>query len=181
MFLWAGPDRCAHEIWCFTATTNTTSTVPTRPPTCFDGLARAVAHDMWFTIATTTTCLGVPGSLSAKTATFVRCTSSKSPRVYILYCANVVSKPWYRCGCADNTPCRLGDAGSMSFLPWFVPRTEPPVQLHEVGTDRGHIFCTKVAATFTFMCVNVEPGVMTAAAAVAWEAATKISVVSFAQ
>ena len=31
---------------------------------------------------------------------------------------NVGSKPWYRCGCTDDTPCRLGDAGSMTFLPW---------------------------------------------------------------
>ena len=56
-----------------------------------------------------------------------------------LSCVNVGSKPWYRCGCTDDTPCRLGDAGSMTFLPWFVPRTEPPVQLHEVGSDRGHL------------------------------------------
>ena len=27
-------------------------------------------------------------------------------------------KPWYRCGCTGDTPCRLGDAGSMTFLPW---------------------------------------------------------------
>ena len=27
----------------------------------------------------------------------------------------------------------------MTFLPWFVPRTEPPVQLREVGPDRGHL------------------------------------------
>ena len=54
-------------------------------------------------------------------------------------CANVGSKPWHRCGCTDDTPCRLGDAGSMTFLPSFVPRTEPPVQLREVGPDRGHL------------------------------------------
>ena len=52
---------------------------------------------------------------------------------------DVGSKPWHRCGCRDDTPCRLGDAGSMAFLPWFVPRTQPPVQLREVGPDRGHL------------------------------------------
>ena len=39
----------------------------------------------------------------------------------------------------DVTLCRLGDAGSTTFLPWFVPRTEPPVQLREVGPFRGHL------------------------------------------
>ena len=54
-------------------------------------------------------------------------------------CANVGIKPWHLCGCTDDTPCRLGDAGSMSFLPWFFPRTEPPVQHREVGPDRGYL------------------------------------------
>ena len=54
-------------------------------------------------------------------------------------CANVRSKTWGRCGCTDNTPCRLGDAGSVTFSAWFAPRTEPPVQLREVGRDRGHL------------------------------------------
>ena len=27
----------------------------------------------------------------------------------------------------------------MTFLPWFVARTAPPVQLREVGPDRGHL------------------------------------------
>ena len=86
-----------------------------------------------------------------------------------------------RCGCADDTPCRLGDAGSMTFLPWFVPRTEPPVQLREVGPEAqiGDIFRPKVEATFTFMCVDVEPGMGTAGA-VAWEAAAKISLLVLA-
>ena len=88
-------------------------------------------------------------------------------------CANIVLKPWYRRGCTDDTPCRVGDARSMTFLPWVVPRTEPPVQRREVGPGRGHLL-TEVAATFTFMCVDVEPGMRTAAA-VAWEAVAKIS------
>ena len=49
---------------------------------------------------------------------------------------------------------------------------EPPVQLREVGPDRGHLM-TEVAATITFMGVDVEPGIRTAAA-IAWEAAAKI-------
>ena len=56
----------AHEIWCATATTTVTPTVPMRPPTCFDWPARAVAHGMWCTTATTTTFWGVSGSLSAE-------------------------------------------------------------------------------------------------------------------
>ena len=63
----AGPARtAAHNMWCITVTTITTSTVAMRTPTCFDGPAGAVAHEMWFTTATTTTFLGVLGSLSAK-------------------------------------------------------------------------------------------------------------------
>ena len=45
----------AHEMWCTTATTTTTSTVPMRPSTCFDGPARPVAREMWCITATTTT------------------------------------------------------------------------------------------------------------------------------
>ena len=33
-----------------------------------------------------------------------------------LSCVNVGSKLSYRCGCTDDTPCRLGDAGSMTLL-----------------------------------------------------------------
>ena len=44
----------AHEMWCTTATTTTTSTVPIKSPTCFDGLTRAVVHEMWCTTAKTT-------------------------------------------------------------------------------------------------------------------------------
>ena len=81
-----------------------------------------------------------------KTSTFVRCTSGKSPLVYnvLRFLVNIGSKPWNRCGRTDDTPRRLGDAGIMTFLPWFVPLTEPPVQLRavqlrEVGPDREHI------------------------------------------
>ena len=56
-----------------------------------------------------------------------------------LSCVNVGSKPWYRDGCTDDTPCRFGDAGSMTLLPWFVPHIEPPVQLSDVRPDRGHL------------------------------------------
>ena len=42
------PDwTAAHGVWCTTAIT-TTSTVSTRPPTCFDGLAHAVADEMCY-------------------------------------------------------------------------------------------------------------------------------------
>ena len=63
-------------------------------------------------------------------------------------CANVGSRPWCRCGCTDDTPCRLGDTGSITFLPWFVPRTEPPVQIREVSPDRGHLL--------TESCIDVQ-------------------------
>ena len=136
-----GPARtAAHEMWCTTATSTTTPTVPMRPPTCFDGPVRAVAHEMWGTTATTTF-WGVPGLLSAKNS-YVRTMHfwPIASVVYMLPCANVGSKPWYRrCGCTDDTPCRLGDTGGMTFLPWFVPRTEPPVQLRHVGRDRGRL------------------------------------------
>ena len=93
-------------------------------------------------------------------------------------CANAGSQPWYCCGCTDDTLCRPGDVGSMTFLPWFVPRTEPPVQLREVGPDGRHLL-TVVAATFTFLYVDVEPGMRTAAA-VTWEAAAKMSLLVLA-
>ena len=87
-------------------------------------------------------------------------------------CANVRSNPWYRRGCTDDSPCRLGDADSMTFLPWVVPRTEPPVQLHEIGPDRGHLLSE--GRSDVTLYVDVEPGMRTAAA-VAWEPAAKIS------
>ena len=135
-----GPARIvAREMWCTTAAT-ATSTVPMRPPMCFGGLARAVAHEMWCTTATITTSWGVSGSLSTKN-NYVRTMhywqiASGIIKYNMMPCANVGAKPWYRCGCTDDTPCRLGDAGSITFLPWFVPWTEPPVQLRE---DRGHL------------------------------------------
>ena len=57
----------------------------------------------------------------------------------MISCVNVGSKPLHRCGCTDDSPCRLGDAGNLTLLPWFVPRTVPPVQLREVGPYRGHL------------------------------------------
>ena len=67
-------------------------------------------------------------------------------------CANVGSKPWHRCGCTDDTSCHLGDAGSMTFLPCFVTRTAPPVQLHEVGPDRGHLLTESYSDVHLHVC-----------------------------
>ena len=124
-----GPARTvASEMWCTTATTTTTSTVPLRRPTCFDGLARAVAHEMWCTTATTTTFLGVDGSLSVKNSYIctIHLWQIASGAYYnMMPCANVGQMPW----CTDDTPCSLGDEGRVTFLPWFVPRPEPPQQL----------------------------------------------------
>ena len=53
----------------------------------------------------------------------------------------------------------------MTFLPWFVPRTEPPVQLREVGPDRGHLL-TESCSDVHLHAYDVESG-MRAAAAVA--------------
>ena len=66
--------------------------------------------------------------------------------------ANVGAKPWYRCGCTDDTPRRLGNVGSMPFLPWFVPRTEPPVQLRELGSDRGHLLSESCSDVHLHVC-----------------------------
>ena len=141
-------------MWCTTATTTATSTVPMRPPTYFDGPARAVAYDMWCTTATTTTFVGVPRSFSTKPATFVRCISGKSPWVHniilrMMPCANVGSKPCYRCGCTDDTPCRLGAAGSMTF---FSTNGTAPVQLRDVGPDRGRLLTESCSDVHLHVC-----------------------------
>ena len=57
----------------------------------------------------------------------------------LMPCANAGSKPGDRCGYTDDIPCRLRNAGSMTFLPLFVPRTEQQVKLREEGQDRGHL------------------------------------------
>ena len=67
-------------------------------------------------------------------------------------CAHAGSKPWYRCGYTDGTPCRLGDAGSMTFSPWFVPRTKRSVQLHEVGPDRRHLLTESDSDVHLYVC-----------------------------
>ena len=72
--------------------------------------------------------------------------------MFMTPCANVGSKPWYRCGCTDDTPCHLGDAGSMTFFPWFVPRTEQPVQLREVGRNRGHLLTENCSDVHLHVC-----------------------------
>ena len=149
---------------------------------CFDGPARTAAHELWCTTATTTTILRVPGSLCAlKKRSYVAFLANRLGCIYYnrMPCANVGSKPWYRCGCRDDTPWRLGDACSMTFLPWCVTRTEPPVQLHEVGPDRGHLLTESCSDVHLHVCVDVEPGMRTAAA-VAWEAAVKISLLVLA-
>ena len=92
----------------------------------------------------------------------------------MMSCANVGSKPWYLYGCTDDTLCRLGDAGSMTFLPWFVPRTEPPVQLHEVGPDREHLLTERFSDVHLHVCRCRTGDEFFAAAAVAWEAAAKL-------
>ena len=77
-----GPARpAAHEMWCTTATTTTTLTVPMRPPRCLDGPARAVAHEM-LQIQRFWVCLV---RYPPKTAAVVLCVSGKSPRVYNIY------------------------------------------------------------------------------------------------
>ena len=80
------------------------------------------------------------GRYQPKVASFVRRTLANrlACTIFILLRAHVGSKPWHRCGCTDDTPCRLGDASRMTFWPWFVPQTEPPVELREEGPDRGH-------------------------------------------
>ena len=65
---------------------------------------------------------------------------------------NVGSKPWYRCWCTDDTPCHLGDAGRMTLLPWFVPRTKTPVQLHEAGPDRGYLLTESCSDVHLHVC-----------------------------
>ena len=149
-----GPARtAAHEIWCTTATT--TSTVPMRSPTCSDGPARAVAHEMWYTFDATTTFLGVPGAMSAKNSYLVLrhfWQIASGVQYNMMPGANVGSTPWYCCGCTDVTPCRLGDAGSMTSLPWFVPRTEPSAKLPEVGPDRGHLLTESCIGVHLHVC-----------------------------
>ena len=39
-----------------------------------------------------------------------------------------------------------------TFLPWFVPRTEPPVQLREVGPDRGHLLTESCSDVHLHVC-----------------------------
>ena len=143
-------------MWCTTATTTTTPTVPMRPPTCPDGPARAVAHKTWRTTATTTSFCVYLGRYPPKTATFVVCPFwqiASSVKYNMMPCANNGSKPWYRCECTNNTHGRLGDTGSMTFCPWFIQMTELPLQLSEVGSDRGHLLtqsCSDVS------CVSIS-------------------------
>ena len=40
----------------------------------------------------------------------------------------------------------------MTFWPWFVPRTEPPVQLREVGRDRGHLLTQSCSDVHLRVC-----------------------------
>ena len=64
-----GPARTAtHEMWCITATTTTTSTVPLRSLACFYEPPRAVAHELC-TIATTYIFFVCLSRYTSKTAT----------------------------------------------------------------------------------------------------------------
>ena len=56
------------------------------------------------------------------------------------------------CGITDDTPCRFGDAGRTTFLPWFVPRTELPMQLREVGPDMGHLLTESCSDVHLHVC-----------------------------
>ena len=40
----------------------------------------------------------------------------------------------------------------MAVLPWFIPRTEPPVQLREVGPDRGHLVTESCSDVHLHVC-----------------------------
>ena len=46
----------------------------------------------------------------------------------------------------------VGDACSMTFLPYFVARTEPPAQLREVGPDRGHLLTGSCSDVHLHVC-----------------------------
>ena len=89
-----GPPRtAAHEMWCTTATTTTTSTVPMTPSTRFDGPAPAVVHEMWCTTpptihTTLSVCVRHYLPKPATTLNFVRRISGKSPCWLVIGCIN---------------------------------------------------------------------------------------------
>ena len=65
-----GPVRAAaHEMWCTTATTSTTSILPMRRATCFHRPARAAAHETYRTSTTTTTTTSTINTTTTTTTT----------------------------------------------------------------------------------------------------------------
>ena len=103
--------------------------------------------------------LDVPGSLSSKNS-YVRTIYfwqiASGVQYNTMLGVNVGLKPWDRCGCTDDTRFRLGGAGSFTLLPWFVPLTEPPVQLREVGRDRGHLLTESCSDVHLGVCVSMS-------------------------
>ena len=98
--------------------------------------------------------------------------------------ANVGSKRWDPGGCTVDTPCRRWNPGSMTLLPWFVPRTEPPVKLREVGPGGGYLLTESRGDVHLNMCRCRTGGedcaaAAAAAAAAAWEAPTNQSLLSY--
>ena len=92
---------------------------------------------------------------------------------------NVLLKPSYHCECTGDPPCllRASDSNHLTFSPWFGPDGTAGEHFVKQG-QTGGIFWPKLAVTFTFLGVVVEPGMKLAAAAVAWEAATKKKIAS---
>ena len=150
----------------------------------FDGPGRTVANDIWCTTATTTTLFGVPVSLSARNCYLVRSYGAflairLGCVIELMPFANVKSKPCHHCGCAgDTTICRLGDAGSIAFLRWFFPRTEPPVQFREVGPVQRNSSDPDLQRRSP-SCLPMSNWMRTAAA-VAWEPAANMALLVLA-
>ena len=63
--------------------------------------------------------------------------------------------------------------------PHFVLRTEPSVQLRELGPGRGHLLTESCSCVNLHVCVDVQPGMRTAVT-VAWEATAKVSLLALA-
>ena len=111
---------------------------------------------MWCTTAPTTTLLGCAWVVIRQTqlpGTFVGCILGIRLGSVIEYNAlcKYRIKASHRCGCT-NPPCGLGDAGSMTLLPCFVPWTEPPVKLREVGPDKRHLLTQRCSDVHVHVC-----------------------------
>ena len=88
----------------------------------------------------------------------------------------VLSKLSYHCERTGGAPCLVHASGSiyLTFSPWFGPDGPAGENVAKQGQIRG-IFLPNLAATSALVGVVVEQRMKLAAAAVAWEAATKIS------